>query len=501
VSTRLDRLLYAPSTALAMCVAATAWVCAPMVRGDFRVGDTAFTLLWMRHLGHFGSWVDGPAARPMARSIAQNDWVLGEGLLLRSFEWLGPWNAHDAVTALGLLLTTIACQRLAAAALGEGPHTWIAAWIGGLNPTQTSHAVHANLVHHEWMVLGALLVAAGGVRGRPWLAFAGGLVAAGSFHFGLYVGIHSVLAFSLALLLCGRKTALAALGGALTMGLTVAPVLLTYHDAGQDWGAHVTLDERVRESWRFSNVLQAQPTALLHRWIATSKDISTNPGYVALAMGVFGLFRARGRAGVAVVLGVIVASLLALGPRVEIGSVRLPGLDTLLPLGETREPSRWLAVAFVGWGLLAAWGVATRHRIAALLALPIGLELAVIRTADSSLELPAIYAQIPKGDTVLYDAALVQQRSCGCGTIHALAGAWEHGHPLLGGVFARPTREGRELTRTAARWPESIADALFARADVRIAIEHPPLAPRERGECVLIEEHRMCTLPEWGEAR
>lgn len=487
----------------AVCALATAWVAWPMRSFDFPFGDTAFTALWMRHLGHLRSFTDGPAARPSANSIAQNDWVLGEGLVMRPFEGLGALGAHEAVVIVGLFATAWACQRLAAALLGEGPHTWVAGLIGGLNPIQTAHAMHANLVHHQWTALAALLVGAGGWLRRPWLAFAGGVVAAGSFHFGFYLGMQTALVTAAAATVGSIRTALATLGGAALAGLTVLPVARTYAAAGSRFDV-LELERRVG-SWDPTQTLRPLDGVPLHAPLSAffAQALPTdppNPGYLALVLATIGVFVApRDRRLLAVILALLGAAALAIGPELVWNGVPtgIPGVERLVPaLAETRGPARWLAVVFMALGLLAAAAVRRSPPFVAVLAtLGAALELLPVGPGRAAPPIPAVYAEVPPGDGVLYDSALVQRRACGCDSTIALLGAWEHDHPLLGGTFARPTQSGRKLNRTAARWPDEEAAALFAEAGVATTIEHPPFPSQSRGECRVVDAHRLCTLP------
>ncbi len=513
----------------AALLAGRPWACS----GDqvFIQRDALFSLLAVEHLQEVlvGSrpWDAAWLGWPMQPGFAQADWMAGQALLARPLAFLGmhPLDVYELLVLLGLLATAWACHRTASALLGPGPHTWLAGIIGGLGPLQLSHAQHLNLVHHEWAVGGGLVLALGLTRQRPRVAALGGLLLGLSFQFGLYMGLHAalvgfiVLAVGVVARRPGWRCALASIGGA-ALGLSLfLPVALAYTHFAATQGATLDPGEVVAESWDLAATLGPMVDAWLHRPLvqegARRLMDPPNPGYSVLLLAGIGLWQVRrgGWAWASIALVGTVAALLALGPRPAWGGepIGVPGpyaLLSLLPVGDAlRAPARWLALANIAAGLLAAAGVmrltlrlpgALRPVLVVVCALAV---LGETPTAESGsrqqLEPPLLYADldaVPEGP--VYEHFQPTVDGCGCEGSPRLAAAIAHGRPLVGGRWARETPALRELENLAGRWPAAEAAELIRILGVPVVIEHPPVLgpPPQGAACQRVDVHRLCVV-------
>lgn len=496
--------------------------------------DAAFDLVARVHLedallGRAG-WREGWLGFPLADRVALTDWALGPALLDLPLRALGvaAVPATLVLVAAGLFLTAWACQRLAAAVTGPGPHTWVAGVAGGLSAAHLAHAHHVNLVHHELLAAGLLAAGVGLTRARPALAAVGGLLLGGSGHFGAYVGLHSVLiagvgAVGVVVGRVGRpRERLAAVAG-LVLGLaTFAPVAAVYSAFAARHGYFMSPDEVLAESWDLAYALRPLPTAPLHALLgapAPARVDPDNPGYLALLLLVLGCVAGfRATAGTRLRLAwalsavaVAVASLLALGPTLRFDGAPVVATPLAwLPLGSlgARGPARWLAVAAVAASPLVAFGarallsrVPARARPAAAL-LPIVILLGELpRTAaapvDHDVAADPVYAAVA---AVPGEGALAERvtERCHHDAVDKLRAVLVHGRPVVGGQYARAFPAARAINEVTGGWPGPEARTFFREVGVHVVLEHPPLRPLPADladACTLVDDHRLCTLP------
>lgn len=538
--------------AVVFLLAATVWAGRPWAWSPdqaFILRDTGFNQVGIAHLEnvllHGAGWREVPLAWPLKDATSQVDWMLGEAALALPLRALDPAHIHSALVFLGLFLTAWAGHRVAVALFGRGPHTWIAGLAAGLNPVQLAHAQHVNLLHHEWALLGPLLLGAGLAGRRAALAGLGGAVTLLGFHFGVYVGLHALFVGAIvgvcaAVARVGdrRSWAVALLGAAL-VGATVAPVLALYRDAAASQHMGIQGSEITAGSWDLRRTLAPIPGAPLHAllpsWFSPSPPAGhapepllepPSPGYVVAGLALFGWVAGRRKGSdrqpraprwtwIAVTAVILLTALAATGPDLVWAGrpSGLPGAGRLLAglpgYSALRAPARWLAITFAGTGLLAACGLATLIRTASpswrrALIPPLLLGAALLempRTTSGPLAhiLPEpAYALLDEvtEEGGLYDK--VSTRGCPNSPEQRLRAALFHGRPLVGGEYARAFQSIQQLNGLAASWPSPESEALFRAVGVPLVFEHPPLPPLAEGggpkHCRVQDGHRLCVL-------
>ncbi len=514
-------------------------------RAVFGQRDSLFTVLASHHLQQAmlgqRELRTGPLGWPAPLSVTQADFTAGQGLLSWPVEGVGvePIAAMGVVAFLGVLLTAYAAHRIARALLGPGPHSWVAGVAAACHPIHLAHAQHANLIHHEWTLAGALLLGWALIERRAWLSFAGGALLMVAPWFGLYMGLHTglvavILVLGAALARVGdRRSWLAAGAGLLLGALAFVPVLSWYAQVGFLFEVFADPDLVARWSWDPATTLAPIQRAPLHRWLFAlepqqlvgQSNNPANPGYVAFGLALLGLARWRRRRGPRwawwVILAVAVsASLLALGPRIVWRGelTELPGpyrlVDWIPGFYGLKDPVRWLGVAWMATGMLAglgAWNLARWLRrlgpLAPALASLALVALVVAERAEprwgepGAMRLDPVYLELDaiEGFGPLWDNALEKapgKRACGCTNGHAYRAALYHGRPLAGGMAARSPDVSRALRRVMMRWPSPDSVALLRAMGVQVALDHDGTDVRgvEGLECRQVRGHNLCLV-------
>ncbi len=515
-STRAGRWAGEIALLAAVLAVAVAWTCAPWAWDAsfvFTETDAQTSALTMTHLQDVltgrATLAEAPVGQPFPGAFGWTDWQLGQAVITLPIRLLGVGRERVYMLAslLGLLLTALACHAASRAFSGPGLHNVVAALVGGFGPLHLARTADANLLHHEWALLAPLLVGLG-ARGRPRLALLGGLLAGTAFHFGLYMGLHAVLAFVVvgAILARGRALGLAMAGLALGL-LTAAPVAVQYLQTAARWGLSIDPGETVATSWRPASLFAPTSGAPLHAslvpmWVGDLVN-PVNPGYLALGLALVGLVLTRGRRAYAVAGVALAAALLALGPSIAAG---IPGPAALLG-GNVRAPVRWMFLVHAAVSLWAAAAVgAFLRRLPAwsrpVLLLPVlGILLLELPRSTSvparKVAPDAVYdlLQTPEVRGPLYERF---RRGCACDGVPHLRAALEHGLPLAGEHVARRFQLMRRWKLLAGAWPRPDAVLLLEASGVRLVLEHPPLkgTPPEGLACRIHQRHRLCVLPE-----
>lgn len=517
------------------------WVPGRVVFGQ---RDTAFTVLASRHLQRAllgeHSWSQGPLGWPMPWSVTQADFTAGQGVLALPLETVGiePFAAMNLVAFLGILLTAWCCHLLVQALLGPGPHSWVAGVAAACHPMHLAHAQHVNLIHHEWMVLGALLLGWGLNTRRPELAFVGGLALATAPWFGLYMGMHAAMVAVFLVLgaaLARRGDGRSWLGVGLGLGLGVlafAPVLATYARVGFLFDVFTDPGSLAAWSWDPATTLAPIQRAPLHQQLfalevaaAKTANNPANPGYLAFSLALLGGLCWRALPGsrwawsviVAVALG---AALLALGPvLVWNGQVTgIPGpyrlFDWIPGFYGLRDPVRWLGVSFTALGLVSgvgAWWLGRKlGRWGPIASALLGLVLVSLLVAERAtprggnagqLQLHPAYAELDRiqGIGPIWDDVLslsMQERGCTCSPTSAYRAALYHGRPLVSGTAARGTEASRSLQRILRTWPSAASVELLRVVGTRAVLDHSGTTPSasENLACSHHQGHTLCEL-------
>lgn len=484
----------------------TTWLARPALGGEmaFIWQDALFSEIALHHLQgvmlHGGDWRALPLAWPLPDPVTQTDWMLGQAIVGLPLAILGvePLRVYVGVSLLGLLTTALACDRVAAALLGEGPHTWAAGVTGGFGAAQVLHAPHANLVWHAFGPLAALLLIAGLRRDRAALCALAGALPPLAFHFGVYLGLHAALVFAIAVPFAAaraggtRRGWLAVASGVVIGAATVLPVARVYLDAAP--AARLDLVELVREALDLGHPSGPPNDPLL-------------PGAGMAALAVVGMWAKR-RGGwpwaLAAVVG-LAALVFALGPAVQWRGRVLAepapwgALLHLVPaLASLRAPARWLTVFALALSPFAAAGVAyaaARSRVAGGLAL-----LLVVH----DLRVPPFgqlrrVASDPSYDLLVGTAIPGPVLDHAVGACHGgprrVAAVLAHGHALVGGHYARETQALAAANRLADAWPSAATVAWLRETGVRLVFDHPPLPRAPDGAtCETSRGHRLCVL-------
>ncbi len=532
-----------PSPHVLALILLTAWICWPWWQVDewfFPHRDAGFTLLVLDHLQDAwisrGGWQDAPLGWPFPGGTAQADWIGGPaliGLLGRPFG-VGPESTYLGLVLAGLLGSGLAAHCLARALIGPGPHTVLAAILVGMGPIAMAHAHHLNLVHHWPGLIGALLLAAGLERGRHgWMAL--GMFALGaSAHFGLYMGLQSLVLGLAVLLAWGpqwirspRAVGAMATGGTAAL-VTCLPVVLLHAGIQSTQAPEILTGDLAAESWDPIAIFGANPTAPLHEWLATllghplspRPEDPANPGWAVLLLAPLGVTRAlrspQRRGWLAVMLATGAGAALAMGPTPVVGGFELglPGPHRLLEAltaGTARAPSRWLWLVHSGLGLFAAFGLAwIGNHLPAAARLPV--LVAVLLTATGELPRAQPMARnelpVPKIYQHLVDSPVpgpvyeVLTRGSVEAKATRLRAALRHGRPIVGGFYGRYSKAREALQHVLAGWPEPSAVEVLVALEVPFVLEYPPLGrpPPPDLDCVVEDGYRLCRLPDRSQA-
>lgn len=497
--------------------------------------DAGFNHLATEHLQDVvlrgASWRDAPLGWPLGYGTANADWQAGQALLDLPLRLAGvdPSRAALLLAFAGLLSTGFLGHRLARALLGRGPHTWLAGLGVGLSPVCLSHLQHVNLIHHELMIGGALLLGAGLSKDNQIYAGFGAAALGLSFHLGMYMGVHAALVGAAlvgaaALARQGsRPTWTAALIGGGLAALTVLPVFKMYSDADDYLNTSVEVTRLTLGSW--------DPTALLSpnggSWLqglvggGDGARFAGNPGYLMAALALFGAIRGEGTAprwAWRALVGVAgLTLLLALGPTVLVGGqptgvpgpyalfAALPGLENL------QEPHRWLMVGFMALALLAAAGLRAltaalpspiRALVALLAMFGVLAETPRVGTADPRyMAWPQVYGALLtlNREGALWDHLRVAgERTCACDEGTVMRAALLHRRPLIALYSARRVSALEELRADLNRWPHPSAAQRLGTLRVVAVIKHPPFDPGvpEGWMCQDLDDHRLCITEE-----
>ncbi len=544
---RLQASLHEAAAVSVLLVASLAacWPWCIPGRAVFGQRDSVFTVLASHHLQRAllgeRSLSVGPLGWPAPLSVTQADFTAGEGLLSLPIEALGvePMAAMGVVAFLGILLTAWCAHALTRALLGQGPHTWVAGIAAACHPIHLAHAQHVNLLHHEWTLLGALLLGWGLATRRPGLAFSGSAALLAAPWFGLYMGLHSALVAVMLLTgaavarLGDRRSWLAAGAGLLLGTALFAPVLGMYAHVGFEFEVFGDPASMAKWSWDPTTTLAPIQRSPLHSWLfGLDPDAVTgvannpaNPGYTASLLALLGLVAWRARPARRwawwVIAAVLVSTaLLALGPVLVWNgqATAVPGpyrlLDWIPGFYGLKNPVRWLGVSFMAMGLLGGlgvwwlgrltrrWGALPSHALGLLLVAMIVAERAVTRTGGPQmLELHPAYLALDEieGFDPLWDNALTQPKDpyrCRCGSGQAYRAALYHGRPLVGGTAARGTEAGRGIQRVLMTWPSEASVELLRAVGARLVLDHDDHHPDPAlgVSCTHPRGHALCLL-------
>ncbi len=473
--------------------------------------------------------LSSPLGWPVPDRLALTDWFGLQGLLSVPLRAMGidAISGYTMLSVVGLGLSAWILYRMATALLDFGPEGAVVGLFVGFGSVSVAHLGHANLVTHWPGLLGLLLLGLGLHRRRVWMAAVGGGCVGLAVHGGFYVGAHLGVPIIVLLLTAAAfrasswKTICAGFAGWAAGLMTALPVATVYARAAASWDAEISMSERVHTSLDPLRLILPDGRLWLHGllgadWPAGTLEPQTD-GYAAFALAMLGgvvVLRKRSdlRWVWLAVLGTLCATwLLALGPEIRIGGVSLGSGPALLvePLaGRMRAPARWLVISQMCLGLFGAagwkriWDLGRPGRLAAVLIVPVVLMEKArpeIVPADT-FEVPTVYEHVLRGDGPIVD--LVGRR-CSCYDGARVTAVATHQRPVVGGRFARPSRELDSVNELAGRWPGASAVAYFDALGVDLVIDHRGKRPTPDGwVCDEVDdEHRVCTRsavsPSW----
>jgi hypothetical protein len=306
---------------------------------------------------------------PEHDTLGYSDAMLLPGAVLAPLFWMGlaPTVIYNLALLVALALSGFTTFLLARRLTGCIAAGIAAGAIYAFAPYRFTHYVHLELQIVFWLPLAFLLVhrivAEGRVRDGVLL---GMVVAAQAFSsvyaaifFVTYCAVFVPLIFIVAPAPRSARLVLPVAIAAIVTLAAVAPYALAYQRAGLSVGTR-TLDDVRRYSATWADYLQSPDINRLYGWTAVTDPVWANemnlfPGVAAIALGLLGVFGARGRTRFAYLAGMVFAFDLSRG----INGVLYPLLFRYLPpFRALRSPARIDMLVNLSLAVLGAYGVA-----------------------------------------------------------------------------------------------------------------------------------------------
>jgi hypothetical protein len=330
----------------------------------WRLGWVAHTIVHdPRHL------FDANIFYPEHDTLGYSDAMLLPGAVLAPLFWMGiaPTVIYNLALLVALALSGFTTFLLARRLTGSIAAGLAAGAIYAFAPYRFTHYVHLELQIVFWLPLALLLLHRIVAEGRVLDGVLLGVVVAAQAFSSVYAAIFFVtycavfvpLLFILAPAPRSARLVLPVAIAAIVTLAAVAPYALAYQRAGLSVGTR-TLDEVRRYSATWANYLQSPDINRLYGSTAVTDPIRASemnlfPGVAAIALGLVGVFAARGRTRFAYLAGMAFAFDLSRG----INGVWYPLLFQYLPpFRALRSPARIDLLVNLSLAILGAYGVA-----------------------------------------------------------------------------------------------------------------------------------------------
>ena len=337
---------------------------------------------------------DANIFHPYPRTLAYSELLLGNGVLALPITAVSgnPVLGYNVALLLSFFLSGFGTYLLVLKLTRSPGAGVVAGAIFAFCSYRMTNLAQAQLLTTQWMPL-ALLSLVQLLR-RPRSRHAVTLVlffclqALSSFYYAflLALAVIGLAAGSLILRPLSsvsrlRSLLLHLLAAAICCTVVILPFALPYFQVQHELGFERTLADSEPFSASLRQYLMVPPDSVIHGWWLPSDDTpiaggypvdALFPGLVALALGLWGLIRGRGRVRWFFLALLVVAFVLSLGPRLYLAPGQPAGLELPLPYAwfyavvpgfkALRAPARFDALAMLSLAALAGYGVASLQR-------------------------------------------------------------------------------------------------------------------------------------------
>ena len=334
---------------------------------------------------------------PYPRTLAYSELLLGNGALALPITAAShnPVLGYNLALFLSFVLSGFGTYLLVLKLTRSPSAGWVAGIIYAFNSYRMTNLAQAQLLTSQWIPLA--LLALHQLMRRPRLRHAATFVlffclqALSSFYYGILLAF-AALGFSI--FDCGlwiwprithhapRSPCPSSLGylflAACCCVLVILPFALPYFQVQRDLGFERSLDDSEPFSASLRQYLMVPPGSVVHgRWLPSDNTPITGgypvdalfPGFVALALGFWGLLRGRGRTRWFFFLLLLASLLLSLGPRLYLAPGQPANLNLTLPytwlyavvpgFKALRAPVRFDVLVMLSLAVLTSYGVAS----------------------------------------------------------------------------------------------------------------------------------------------
>jgi hypothetical protein len=331
---------------------------------------------------------------PYPRTLAYSELLLGNGLLaLPIIAASGnPVLGYNVALLLSFVLSGFGTYLLALKLTRSPGAGVVAGAIFAFCSYRMTNLAQAQLLTTQWMPLALLSLVQLLRRPRPrhaatFVLFFS-LQALSSFYYAILLTltvIGLVIGFFLlrppSFVTRRRPLVLHLLAVAFCCTLIILPFALPYFQVQRELGFERTLADSEPFSASLRQYLMVPPGSVVHGWWLPNDDTpiaggypvdALFPGLLALALGLWGLVRGRGRARWFFLALLFAAFVLSLGPRLYLAPGQPASLDLPLPYAwlyavvpgfrALRAPARFDALVMLSLAVLTGYGVASLQR-------------------------------------------------------------------------------------------------------------------------------------------
>jgi hypothetical protein len=334
---------------------------------------------------------DANIFHPYPRTLAYSELLLGNGVLALPITAVSgnPVLGYNVALLLSFFLSGFGTYLLVLKLTRSPGAGVVAGAIFAFCSYRMTNLAQAQLLTTQWMPLAMLSLFQLLRRPRPRHAVTFVLFfclqALSSFYYAILLALAVVgLAIGFYLLRPSsfvtrrRSLVLHLLAAALCCAVVILPFALPYFQVQRELGFERTLADSEPFSASLRQYLMVPPGSVVHGWWLPSDDTpiaggypvdALFPGLVALALGLWGLIRGRGRARWFFLALLVAAFVLSLGPRLYLAPGQPASLDLPLPYAwfyavvpgfrALRAPARFDALAMLSLAVLAGYGVAS----------------------------------------------------------------------------------------------------------------------------------------------